>query len=602
MKTYYRTSFTAAFFVIALFTAAFNAQGPNNSTGAEVNAAPGDELFAGLKWRNIGPFHGGRISAVTGAIGQPGVFYVGTPAGGVWKTTSAGVTWFPIFDQFTNVDSIGAIQVAPSDANIVYAGTGDSVQGSSGDGMYKSTDAGKTWTHIGLEDTTKINKICVDPKDPNLVIASTQGDARHTGQGIYRTTDGGRTWENTLKPENASGTRDVEYAFDMPNVVFATSQGNGGGGAGFGGGGGAAGAGAAGATPAPPNGTALYKSTDSGKTWKRVDTLPPYTGRISVAIAMHTNGQRLYVVGGALQGGSGLYRSDDQGATWQHMAGTDTRVGNGQGAYSSGVWVDSQNPDVVYTVSTTIYKSTDGGKTFTGWKGAPGGEDPHDIWIDPTNGQRMLFGMDQGPGVTLDGGKTWSGYYQISISQVYHISTDTRYPYWVLASQQDTGAIMTRSKSDQGQITIVDWLPLPSSEFGTVEPDPLHPNIVYGVGYGAAQGPGLIKIDLNTGQWGNVSPAFGANSGLYTAGRDFWKRFDKAFDPKSLYVGYNCILVTRDGAQTWTPFSPDLTAPKGQPTVPCGVQPAAAAAGAAPAGRGRGRGAAPAPTPAAGAP
>ena len=165
--------------------------------------------------------------------------------------------------------------------------------------------------------------------------------------------------------------------------------------------------------PAPPNGTALYKSTDAGKTWTKVDTLPPYTGRISVAVAMHTNGQRIYVVGGALQGGSGLYRSDDQGATWQHMAGNDTRVGNGQGAYSSGVWVDSQNPDILYTVSTTVYRSTDGGKTFAAFKGAPGGEDPHDIWIDPTNGQRMLFGMDQGPGVTLDGGKTWSGYYQM---------------------------------------------------------------------------------------------------------------------------------------------------------------------------------------------
>ena len=583
-------------------------------TGAATDVSP--DLFGGLRWRNIGPFHGGRISAVTGAVGQPGVFYVGTPAGGVWKTTSAGVTWMPIFDQFTNVDSIGAIQVAPSDPNVIYVGTGDSVQGSLGDGMYKSVDAGTTWTHIGLEDTTKINKLVVDPKDPNIVVASTQGDARHNGQGIYRTTDGGKTWENTLRPENANGTRDVEYAYDAPNLMFATAQGNAGGpGGGFGGGGG--GGAAAPAGPAPPNGTALFKSTDAGKTWKKVDTLPPYVGRISVAVAMHTDGQRLYVVGGALQGGSGLYRSDDQGATWQHMAGNDTRIGNGQGAYSSGVWVDSQNPDVLYTVSTTVYRSTDGGKTFTGFKGAPGGEDPHDIWIDPTNGQRMLFGMDQGPGVTLDGGKTWSGYYQIPIAQVYKISTDTRYPYWVLASQQDTGAIMTRSRSDQGQITIVDWAPLPSSEFGTVVPDPLHPNIVYGVGYGAAQGPGMIKIDLNTGQWGNVSPAFGADANRYTAGRDFWKRFDTAFEPKAMYVGYQCILVTRDGAQTWKAFSPDLTTPKGQPMVPCGQAPAVAAPTAAtsvaagppvvatqgagaPAGRGRGRGAA--PTTPAGAP
>jgi photosystem II stability/assembly factor-like uncharacterized protein len=550
--------------LLAVFGAAL---GLTVRTTAQDNRVSPD-LYVGLRWRNIGPFHGGRISAVTGAIGQPGVFYAGTPAGGVWKTTSGGVVWFPVFDQFTNVDSIGAVQAAPSDPNIVYVGTGDSVQGSLGDGMYKSTDAGATWTHIGLEDTVKINKLVIDPQDPNIVIASTQGDAKHSGQGIYRTTDGGKTWTNTLKPENANGTRDVEYAYDTPNVVFATSQGNGGGRAGGGGGGGAAGGGAAAADP----GTALFKSLDEGKTWKKVDSLPPYNGRISVAIAMHTNGQRLYVIGGNLQGGSGLYRSDDQGATWQHMAGNDTRISNGQGAYSSGVWVDSQDPDMLYTVSTTIYRSKDGGKTFIAFKGAPGGEDPHDGWIDPTNGQRMFWGVDQGPAITLDGGKTWSGYYPMPIAQLYHLATDNRYPYWVMGSQQDTGAIMTRSRSDQGQITLVDWMPLPSSEFGIVTPDPLRPTTVYGVGYGAGQGSGMIKIDLATGQWGNAAPNFGADANLYTAGRDFWKRFDP-FEPKALYVGYNCLLVTRDGASTWNKFSPDLTTPKGQPMKPCGVRP-----------------------------
>jgi photosystem II stability/assembly factor-like uncharacterized protein len=566
MKTNHRVLLIVALFGTTLFTAAAYAIG--NRVG--VNMAPEDDLFAGLRWRNIGPFHGGRISAVTGAIGQPGVFYLGAPAGGIWKTTNAGVSWSPIFDQFTNVDSIGAIQVAPSDPNIIYVGTGDSVGGSSGDGMYKSIDAGKTWTHIGLEETTKINKMVIDPKDPNHVVVSTQGDARHNGQGIYRTTDGGKTWENTLRPENANGTRDVEYAFDKSNVIFATSQGAGGGfGGGFGGGA---------AAPQGANGTALYKSTDSGKTWKKVETLPQYNGRISVAIAMHTDGKRVYVIGGPLQGGSGLYRSDDQGATWQHMAGNDTRVSNGQGSYSSGVWADSQNPDVVYTIATTIYRSTDGGKTFSAFKGAPGGEDPHCAWIDPTNGQRIFFGFDQGPAVTLDGGQSWSGYYQIPVAQIYKIATDARYPYWVMGSQQDTGAIMTRSRSDQGQITIVDWLPLPSSEFGAIVPDPQKPTTVYGVGYGFGQGNGLIKIDLATGQWGNVAPNFGADRNLYTESRDFSKRFDTAFEPKALYVGYNCIVVSRDGAQTWKSFSPDLTTAKGQPMVPCGVAPPAAVA------------------------
>src|SRR3989475_5007036 len=280
MKTNYRVLFIVAVFGITLFTAAVNPHGSIYAVDDRVgvNMASGDDLFAGLRWRNIGPFHGGRIAAVTGAIGQPGVFFLGSRAGGSWKTTTAGVTWFPIFDQFTNVDSIGAVQVAPSDTNIVYAGTGDSVGGSSGDGMYKSVDAGKTWTHIGLEDTVKINKIVVDPKDPNLVLASTQGDARHSGQGVYRSTDGGKTWVNSLKPENANGTRDLEYAFDMPHVMFATSQGFGGGfgGGGFGGGGAAA-------APQGPNGTGLFNSTEAAKTWKKVDTPPPDTGRLSAA-------------------------------------------------------------------------------------------------------------------------------------------------------------------------------------------------------------------------------------------------------------------------------------------------------------------------------
>ena len=521
-------------------------------------------LYAGLKWRNVGPFHGGRIASVSGVIGQPGTFYMGTPLGGIWKTTSAGVTWFPVFDQETSVDSIGAIQVAPSNPDIVYAGAGDPIQGSLGNGMWKSTDAGKSWQHIGLEDTVKIDSILVDPTDANLVLASTLGDNSRHGGGVYRSTDGGQTWTNVLKPADYDGTRDLEYAFDDPSVMLAATQGNGGFNFGPPPGGGAR------AKIKPPQ---VFKSTDEGKTWIQIK-IPPYQGRIAVAVAMHTNGQRVYIVGNNIENGSGLYRSDDGGVTWKHMAGKDLRISNGQGAYSCGVYVDSQNPDILYTVSTAMYRSTDGGVTFEAYKGAPGGEDYHKQWIDPTNGKRMIVGTDQGASVTLDNGETWSLWYTETISQVYHVATDNQYPYHIMGAQQDTGAVMISSRGAWGQVNFIDWSPVPSSEFGVITPDPRNPNIIYGVGYGpGGGGNGLVKIDMSTGQWENVAPNFGSDSTKYTSGRDFQKKFDLAFDPGALYVAYQCLLVSRDGAHSWTAASPDLTTAKGAPQIACGKKP-----------------------------
>ena len=538
-------------------------------------------LYAGLKWRNVGPFHGGRISSVTGVIGQSGVFYVGTPLGGIWKTTSAGITWYPIFDQETSVDSIGAIQVAPSDPNIVYAGAGDPISGSLGNGMWKSTDAGATWHHIGLEDTVKVDSIVVDPTDPNLVLASALGDASHHGGGVYRSTDGGKIWTNVLKSPGYDGTRDLQFAFDNPSIMIAATQGTGGDRGGGGGRGGRASI-----KPAQ-----VFKSTDEGQTWTEIK-IPPFEGRVALAVAMHTKGQRFYIIGNNIENGSGLYRSDDGGATWKHMAGKDTRIANGQGAYSSGVFVDSQNPDILYTMSTAMYRSTDGGVTFQPFKGAPGGEDYHKLWVDPTNGSRMLVGSDQGASVTVDNGRTWSLWYTEPISQVYHVATDNQYPYHIMAAQQDTGAVMISSRGTWGQVNFTDWSPLPSSEFGVVTPDPKNPHIIYGVGYGpGGGGSGLTKIDMSTGQWENVAPNFGANADKFTAGRDFQKKFDLAFEPGALYVAYQCLLVTRDGAHSFTPASPDLTTAKGAPQVPCGTvpptpppAPAAGAGGPPPAG------------------
>ena len=527
------------------------------SAGAQVNP----NLYSGLQWRNVGPFHGGRISSVTGVIGDAGTFYMGAPQGGIWKTTSGGITWFPIFDQEASVDSVGAIEVAPSNPDIIYAGAGDPIGGSLGNGMWKSTDAGKSWQHIGLEDTVKIDSIVVDPTDPNLVLASALGDTNHHGGGVYRSTDGGQTWTNVLKPADYDGIRDLQSAYDDPSVMLAATQGTGGLG------GGAPGNSAHQPKPKPP---LVFKSTDEGKTWTQI-TIPPFPGRVAVAVAMHTDGKRMYIVGNNIEHGSGLYRSDDGGATWKHMAGKDTRIGNGQGAYSSGVFVDSQNPDILYTMSTAMYRSTDGGVTFEAFKGAPGGEDYHKLWIDPTNGHRMLVGSDQGASVTLDDGKTWSLWYTQTISQVYHVATDNQYPYRIMAAQQDTGAVMISSRGNWGQINFTDWSPVPSSEFGVVTPDPKNPNIIYGVGYGpGGGGSGLIKIDMSSGQWENVAANFGSESIKFTAGRDFQKKFDLAFEPGALYVAYQCLMVSRDGAHSWTAVSPDLTTAKGATPAACG--------------------------------
>lgn len=530
-----------------------------SAAGAAAQVNP--NLYSGLMWRNVGPFHGGRIASVTGVIGQPGVFYAGMPQGGIWKTTSGGVTWYPIFDQEKSVDSVGAIQVAPSDPNVIYAGAGDPIRGSLGNGMWKSTDAGKTWQHIGLEDTVYICNIVVDPTDPNLVLVSALGDKTHHGGGVYRSMDGGQTWTNVLKPEGYDGARDLEYAFDDPSVMVAATQGTGTGRRG------------------PPQGgnhakvkpAEVFKSTDEGQTWTQIK-IPPFEGRVALAIAMHTKGRRMYIIGSLLEHGSGLFRSDDGGATWKHMAGKDIRIANGQGNYSSGVFVDSQNPDIVYTMSTAMYRSTDGGVTFEAFKGAPGGEDYHKLWIDPTNGKRMVVGSDQGASVTLDDGKTWSLWYTEVISQIYHVATDSQYPYQIMGAQQDTGAVMISSRGNWGQVNFTDWNPVPSSEFGIIRPDPKHPNIIYGVGYGpGGGGSGLVKIDMSTGQWENVAPNFGVDEDKYRAGRDFQKKFDLAFDPSALYVAYQCLVVSHDGAHSWKAFSPDLTTAKGAPKVPCGT-------------------------------
>lgn len=545
---------------LSLASLSFTGAAMSNSPAyAQAGGTVPARVYAGLTWRNVGPFRGGRVGAVSGAIGEPGTFYAGVPGGGVWKTTSAGTTWFPIFDAVTTVSSIGAVEVAPSDPKVIYVGTGDMITGGTldqGNGVYKSVDAGVTWQHLGLDASRHIQTILIDPRNPAIVMVGALGDHIHKSdvRGVFRSTDGGRTWTKSLYIDDEIGIAKLARAFDVPDVIYATTVRH---------------------YTAPTyaqgsyrswqfglrgmpgvdssrTGTAIYRSIDNGVTWKEVigTGLPALEGRTSMAVAMHTDAQRLFLITN-----SALYRSDDAGASWRQMAKDDERIRSGQGGYSCGVYVDPQNPDVVYTLNTAAYRSTDGGATFTGLKGAPGGDDPQQMWIDPTDGRRIFMGLDQGATISLDAGATWSSWYNQSTEQLYHIASDNSFPYYVYATQQDAGAIRTRSRGNYGAVTMADWNGVNGWEWGTVRPDPLNASVVY------ASGSGLVKIGYPSEQWINVSPAIDPSSkARITSSQPLvfapWNRH-------LLIAGLNFVVTSLDGGAHWTRISPDLGTPKG---------------------------------------
>ena len=429
------------------------------------------DLFNEMHWRMIGPFRGGRTKAAAGIPSQPNVFYIGVVNGGVWKTTDYGRIWQPIFDD-QPIFSVGSIAVALSNPHVIYVGSGEGLQRpdlSTGDGIYKSTDAGETWTHLGLRDGQQIPQIIVDPDDPNRLFVAVLGHpyGPNEERGIFRSTNGGRTFERVLyKDENTGG---VDVAFDPSDaqtvyaVLWEAREGpweNG-------------------VFRGP--GSGLFKSTDGGDTWRPLtEGLPTFAddglSRIGITVAPSMPSRLFATVESRRNGG--LYRSDDAGESW-YLTNDDPRVTQ-RGSDFAEVKVHPHNPDIVFTGAIVVWKSTDGGSTFEAIRGAPGGEDYQRLWINPNNPDIILIAADQGAIITVNGGETWSSWYNQPTAQFYHVTTDNAFPYRVCSGQQESGSACVQSRGDHGQITFREWSSVGVTEYGYVAPDPLNPDSVYG--------------------------------------------------------------------------------------------------------------------------
>ena len=492
-----------------------------------------------MAWRNIGPHRASRTKALDGVPSQPHTFYIGVANGGVWKTTDAGRIWMPIFDE-ESTGSIGALAVAPSDPNVIYVGSGEAAQRpdlGTGNGVYKSTDAGKTWTHLGLRDSQQIGQVVVDPKDANRVFVAALGHpyGPNTERGIFRSTDGGKSFERVLyKDENTGGT-DVLLDPSNSNVVYAAlwqaRQGpweNG-------------------AFNGP--GSGLFKSTDGGTTWRQLTAgLPNFEtdrlGRIGIGIAP-SRPSRLFAIVEARN--SGVFRSDDAGETWTRV-NSDPRV-LARPSDATDVRVHPTNPDIVIVPTIVTWKSTDGGRTFTAIRGAPGGDDYQRAWFNPDNPDIIAMTSDQGAIITLNGGESWSSWYNQATAAFYHVTTDDAFPYRVCSGQQESGSVCIQSRGDEGQITFREWSTVGVEEYGYVAPDPLDPDIVYG--------GKVSRWDRRTRQVQQVGPRFG-RPGDYRVVRTMPVLFSPV-NPRKLYFSSNMLWQTVNGGRSWDQISPDLT-------------------------------------------
>lgn len=490
--------------------------------------------YSGLSWRHIGPFRGGRTVGAEGVPSQPNVFYIGVNNGGVWKTTDYGHTWKPIFDQ-QSTGSIGNLAVALSNPNTVYVGSGEGLHRpdlSTGDGMYRSDDAGATWKHLGLRDAQQINTIVIDPKNDKHLFVAVLGHpyGANTERGVYRSIDGGEHFERVLYKDEHTGAIGLAMHPTDSKIIYASMWS---------------------ARQAPwENGaflgatSGLFKSTDGGDTWVQLKKGLPEKNlaRIAVAIAP-SNPNRLYaqVSAGAE---TGTYRSDDAGANWFKI-NSEERVSGRPDDFAE-IKVHPTNPDIVYAANVATQRSEDGGKTWTAIRGAPGGDDYHGLWINPLNPDIILNASDQGAIITVNGGASWSSWYNQPTAQLYHVSTDNRFPYRVYGGQQESGSVGIKSRGDHGQITFRDWQPVGAEEYGYVAPDPLHPGVIYG--------GKLSRFDEATGQTQDIAPQHAGARFLRTAPVIF-----SPFDKRTLYYAGNVLFKTTDYGNKWQVISPDLS-------------------------------------------
>src|SRR5438132_926470 len=503
-----------------------------------------EKLFNGMRWRQIGPFRGGRALAIEGVIGQPNVYYFGSVAGGVWKTTDGGATWVPLFDR-EDIGSIGAIAVAQSDHNVVYAGTGEAaIRGNTtyGTGVYKSIDAGKTWKNVGLKDTRQIGALIIDPRNADVVLVAGLGHAFGPNQerGIFRTTDGGKTWTKVLSKDENTGAIDVVFDPHNPNIIFASlwqarrqpwffSSGG--------------------------SGSGLYRSEDNGVTWKHLEGngLPGgILGKIGIAIS-GADSNRVYAIIEAKEGG--LYRSDDAGQHWTRV--NDDGRFRQRAWYFSKVYADPKSADTVYLLNTGLFRSVDGGKTFNLLPARHG--DHHGLWIDAQNSNRIANANDGGASISLDGGKTWTTQNNQPTAQFYHVAVDNAFPYHIYGAQQDNSSVGIASRTDWGAIGPADGFVVGSGECGFVVPDPRDWHIIYSNNEGY-----ITRYDKTKEQSQDLSVLpldYSGHGASDNAHRFQWVSplMLSPHNPDVLYTAAECVFKSSDDGQSWTQISGDLT-------------------------------------------